>query len=309
MFKILVPTDFSKCAGHAMNVALQIAQKLHGEIHLYHRTDIPHNWQQLNEEEKNCFPKVKANISHTQHQLQALEHQIEVNYPQVKIVSSFSYGHLLNNILAYADTYEIDLIVMGSHGASGVSEWLIGSNTQKIVRLAPCPVLTIKHPIQKMNFKHIAFASNFDVDLKPAFRKLIEFARLLDAQLHLITIDTYNFYKEPQYVVYKSMEEFKAMCKDKVKCTLHYEQAFSPLKGLEDFSQKNDIQVLSMATHGRKYLARAIMGSLTETVVNHLNLPVLSINLQALKQHPEYNTPPFIQRENQRASKMEHMPR
>ena len=46
---------------------------------------------------------------------------------------------------AYAEAYEVDLIVMGSHGASGLNEWLIGSNAQKIVRLAHCPVLTIKN--------------------------------------------------------------------------------------------------------------------------------------------------------------------
>ena len=57
MFKILVPTDFSPCASYATDVALQIAAKLHGEIHLYHRTDMPPNWGELSEKEKECYPK------------------------------------------------------------------------------------------------------------------------------------------------------------------------------------------------------------------------------------------------------------
>ncbi len=309
MFKVLVPTDFSDCATHALNAALQIAQKLNGEIHLYHRADIPHNWHQFSEEEKNCFPEIKTRVAKTKRELQAISQQIERKYQSVKIITSFSYGHLLNNILTYAESYEIDLIVMGSHGASGISEWLIGSNTQKIVRLAPCPVLTIKQEIESIDFNHITFVSNFDTDLKPAFRKLIEFARCFDAHIHLLTIDTYGFYSEPQYAVLKSMEEFARMCGDKVPCTLHQEHAFNTIKGLDEFVCTNSIQVLAMATHGRKYLARAVMGSLAETVVNHLDMPVLTINLQAVKQHPEFLTPPYIKKENQREITAEYVER
>ncbi len=300
MFKILVPTDFSPCATYAMDAALQIAVKLHGEIHLYHRTDVPSNWSELNEKEKQCYPKIKMDIANIQTRLNILEEQIAEKYEEVKIVSSFSYGHLLNNIVSYAEAYEIDLIVMGSHGASGLSEWLIGSNTQKIVRLAHCPVLTIKKAVGNIDFKHIVFASNFDENLKPAFRKLLDFVRHFDAHIHLLTIDTPSFYREPQYAVRKSMESFKAMCRDKVKCTLHEESGNSELKGLANFVAQNDIEMVAMATHGRKYLARAIMGSMAEMVVNHLEVPVLTINLQSILEHPEYQTPPFIKKEIQR---------
>lgn len=301
MFKILVPTDFSPCATYAMDAALQIAAKLHGEIHLYHRTDVPPpNWDELNEKEKKCYPKIKMDIDAIQTRLNLLEKQIAEREEKVKIVSSFSYGHLLNNIVSYSEIYEIDLIVMGSHGASGLSEWLIGSNTQKIVRLAQCPVLTIKKAVANIDFKNIVFASNFDENLKPVFRKLLAFIRHFDAHLHLLTIDTPSFYKEPQYAVTKSMESFQAMCKDKVKCTLHEQAGYSALQGLKEFVEENDIEMVAMATHGRKYLARAIMGSMAEMVVNHLEVPVLTVNLQSILEHPEYQTPPFIKKEIQR---------
>ena len=300
MFKILVPTDFSDCAEHALNVALQLAQRLKGEVHLYHRVDIPHNWHQFSEQEKSYFPEIKARVAKTQTQLLNLRDQVESKYQEVKIINSFSYGHLLGNILQYAETYQIDMIVMGSHGASGISEWLIGSNTQKIVRLAPCPVLTIKQDMKSIDFGHIAFVSNFDSDLKPAFRKLVEFARSINAHVHLLTIDTYSFYTEPQYAVLESMKEFQEICGDKVECTLHQHHAFRTVKGLEEFIDENNIKMVGMATHGRKYFARALMGSLAETVVNHLNLPVLTFNLKAIEQHPELDTPPYIRKENQR---------
>ena len=300
MFKILVPTDFSPCASYATDVALQIAAKLNGEVHLYHRTDMPPNWGELSEKEKECYPSIKTNIENIQNQLAELERQIEGKYEKAKIVSSFSYGHLMNNIVMYAEAYQIDLIVMGSHGASGLNEWLIGSNTQKIVRLAHCPVLTIKNKIEKIDFGHVVFASNFDENLKPAFRKLLDFVRHFDAHVHLLTIDTPSFYTEPQYAVTKNMETFEAMCKGKVKCTLHEQRGRSALKGLAEFVSENDMQIVAMATHGRKYLARAIMGSMAEMVVNHLDVPVLTINLQYILEHPEQQTPPFIKKEIQR---------
>lgn len=105
------------------------------------------------------------------------------------------------------------------------------------------------------------------------------------------------------------MEDFAAICRGKVPYTLHHQHAFSTVKGLKEFVQENTIQIVAMATHGRKYLARAVMGSLAETVVNHLDLPVLTINLQAVKQHPELLTPPYIKKENQRKKTVEYAER
>ncbi|MGB1242007.1 MAG: universal stress protein [Chitinophagales bacterium] len=302
MIKILVPTDFSSCANNAVDVALQIANQLKGEVHFYHRMDIPHIWNELSAEEKSVFTETQVNIKKAHQALNILERQSKETYPNVRITTTFSQGHLISTIGQYVDNFDIDLIVMGSHGASGINEWLIGSNTQKLVRLAHCPVLTIKNPIKKIDFSHIVFASNYDNNLKPPFRQLIDFARLFDAHIHLLTVDTPSFYQEPQYAVIKSMEEFKHLCEGKVKCSIHHFEDLNTLQGIKNFSKKFDIKIVAMATHGRKKLARAIMGSLTETVVNHLEIPVLSINLKAVLEVPEKRTPPFIHKTNERIS-------
>jgi len=302
MIKILVPTDFSTCANNAVDVALQIANQLNGEVHFYHRMDLPNIWNELSVEEKTAFTETQVKIKKTHEALNQLEKRSKEAYPKVRITTTFSQGHLISTITQYVDAFDIDLIVMGSHGASGINEWLIGSNTQKVVRLAHCPVLTIKNSIEKIDFSHIVFAANYDSNLKPAFRQLIDFARLFNAHLHLLTVDTPSFYQEPQYAVIESMEEFKQLCKEKVECSIHHFEDLNTLQGIKHFSEKFDIKMVAMATHGRKKLARAIMGSLTETVVNHLEIPVLSINLKAILEVPEKRTPPFIHKTNERVS-------
>ncbi len=300
MIKILVPTDFSICATNAANVALQIANQLNGEVHFYHRMDIPQIWNDLSIEEKKVFTETQVSIKKAHEALNQLEKKSKENYPGIGITTTFSQGHLITTIGQYVDTFDIDLIVMGSHGASGINEWLIGSNTQKVVRLAHCPVLTIKNPIDKIDFNHIVFAANYDSNLKPAFRQIIDFARLFDAHIHLLTVDTPSFYQEPQYAVIESMEEFRHLCEGKVKCSIHHFEDLNTLQGIKHFSEEFDIKMVAMATHGRRKLARAIMGSLTETVVNHLEIPVLSINLKAILEIPEKRTPPFIHKTNER---------
>ncbi|MEZ4886904.1 MAG: universal stress protein [Chitinophagales bacterium] len=302
MLKILVPTDFSNCAEAATDVALQIAQLQNGEVHFYHRIDIPHNWNQLTADEKALFSETKSNIKQVHDTLEELEKQAKRKYPSVRIVTTFSHGHLINTVTQYVDAFDIDLMVVGSHGASGINEWLIGSNTQKIVRLAHCPVLTIKKTIEKIDFSHIAFAANYDSNLKPAFRQLIEFAHLFGAHIHLLNVNTPSFYEEPQYAINESMEEFKQMCKGKVKCSIDHFEDLNAVMGIKHFAEEHNIKMVAMATHGRKNLARAIMGSMTETVVNHLEIPVWTINLKAVIDISEKRTPPFLHKTNERAA-------
>ncbi len=280
MYKILVPTDFSTCAKNAEDVALQIAEKVGGEVHFYHKTNVLHDWQQLTEEQRKPFPESAQAIKEVEANFAKLLAAQQKAYPNVAVKTIYSHGRLIENISDYIDSFNIDLLVMGSHGASGYNEWMIGSNTQKVVRLAHCPVLTIKNEWNKLDIKHIAFASNFDSNLKVAFEKVIQFAQLFDAQIHLLTIDTPAFYTEPQSLVLESMETFKKLCKGRVKCTLHSYYHMTTFRGIRDFTVNNTMDMVAIATHGRQFLGRLFFGSFAETLVNHLETPLLTVNIK-----------------------------
>ena len=89
---------------------------------------------------------------------------------------------------------DIDLIVMGSQGASGLQEMFIGSNTEKVVRRSKIPVLVIKKEVDDFVVDNIIFASDFNKESKSTFHRVVHFAELFNAKVHLLYINTiHNF--------------------------------------------------------------------------------------------------------------------
>lgn len=169
---------------------------------------------------------------------------------------------------------------MGSHGTSGYNEWVLGSNTQKVVRKVNCPVLTIKSPTNLMDIKNIAFVSTFDNNLKEGFKKVIHFAKQFEANIHLLTIDTPSFFGESQIAILESMRTFKKMVNNEgLSCFIHSEKERTTYKGIKKYAIEHDIDIVAMATHGRGPIGRFIFGSVAETMVNHLDSPLLTFKI------------------------------
>jgi nucleotide-binding universal stress UspA family protein len=187
MKKILVPTDFSECAQYAADVAIDIAARLDAEVLFYTRVDVHPLWDQIEERSRRDFPESFARIQEAKVKFQALRQQYEDC--QVKISFVYSHGDLVQNIIETIDQGQIYMIIMGSRGADGHGPQLFGSNTQKVVKHAHCPVMVVKQPVPDIRFEHIVFASDFRPEAKQPFSRLIEFARHFGATLHLLNLD------------------------------------------------------------------------------------------------------------------------
>jgi len=136
--RILVPTDFSECSETARSYAAELAKRFTSELHLLHVVapmalpgyvgPIP---------EQLLHPEEGAR--------QALEQWSEPAFEDAKdVVRTVITGTPFVEIVRCAREQDVDLIVMGTHGRSGVTHMLIGSVTEKVVRKAPCPVLTVR---------------------------------------------------------------------------------------------------------------------------------------------------------------------
>lgn len=145
--RILFPTDFSEPADHAWPFALHFAQEFGAEIHLLHVVAPPPRMTEAYaagfDPEK--FAEVltaEANASLDRFVRKAKTRNI-LSQSEVRIGVDF------HEIVDYARSRQIDLIVMATHGRTGLAHALIGSVAEKVVRKAPCPVLTVKHPAMK----------------------------------------------------------------------------------------------------------------------------------------------------------------
>ena len=136
--RILVPTDFSESSEQARTYACELARRFHAEIHLLHVAApimppgymgaVPQEW---------LHPEENAR--------RELEEWNDPDFEHAKgVVRSAIAGTPFIEIVRYARDREIDLIVMGTHGHSAVAQALIGSVAERVVRKAPCPVLTVR---------------------------------------------------------------------------------------------------------------------------------------------------------------------
>ena len=144
--KILCPTDFSENSEHAMKYALTLAMLSQAELELFHVVE-PITYPQSTE----LFEPVLDEVELTMKMGVAFQKQLEDQVAALKeeyskIEGKLVTGNTFLEIIQVARDDNVDMIVMGTHGRTGLAHVLIGSVAEKVVREAPCPVLTVKHP-------------------------------------------------------------------------------------------------------------------------------------------------------------------
>ncbi|MGD0266593.1 MAG: universal stress protein [Candidatus Methylomirabilota bacterium] len=142
--RILFPTDLSGPAACAWPYALTFAQRFSAEVHLLHVVAPP---QRLTEPFAMKFHPEKMVQSLVAEAAACMDQQVEgakargvIFHREVRV------GMDYHEIVHYATKHAIDVIVMATHGRTGLAHVLMGSVAEKVVRMAPCPVLTIRHP-------------------------------------------------------------------------------------------------------------------------------------------------------------------
>lgn len=142
--KILVPTDFSDFSQRALEFALSLADEFRSKVYVMHVWDMPMTSSLLPPEP---YPELVL----TEEQKAGEEHLVkvanELKASGFDAEPVFVFGKPYMEIVRAARELEADLIVLGSHGRSGISHLVLGSVAEKVVRLAPCPVFTVKLPL------------------------------------------------------------------------------------------------------------------------------------------------------------------
>ena len=277
MKNILVPTDFSECARFAVNTAIAIAKQNNATIHLLHVVDIPLTSYDVGMNTYENIPETMFLMDHAKKNMERLV--AEPIFKDVTITSTVEFDLTYSRITNEATEKKVDLIVMGSHGASGFKELVLGSNTERVVRFSECPVLTVKKDHTSFNPTNIVLASDFIEDSKPFFQSFLNFYALFDAHLHLLKVNTaLNF--ETTKTSRKLMEDFIVNHNLEHKnCSVHIYNDNSEEDGIINFCDEVDAELIVIGTHGRTGLSHLINGSLTEAVINHAKRPILSIKL------------------------------
>ena len=280
--RILVPTDFSEQARNAYEVAIAIARKTGAAIKLLHVVEVPYGstfsatgdltLQPTSMEQVyvlQLMEKTKADIlrlaNSFDHAGVEVVHQVEVNRP-------------INQIKDTIKEDRVDLVVMGSKGSSGLDEFLLGSNTEKVVRSAECPVLTVKHRNPNFDVKEIVLASDFKREIRHAMERFKSIQGMFGARLHLVYINTPGAFESSGSISEKL--EHAAQKYGLQNYTTNVYNDVVEEDGILHFAEDIRADLIMMATHGRTGLSHLLSGSIAEDLVNHTNIPVLTIHLK-----------------------------
>jgi nucleotide-binding universal stress UspA family protein len=271
MRKILVPTDFSVCAHAATEVAVELALKYKAEIYFLHIspepvlvTHVPNVQGELQAEE----------LSHAKSELaQLIIHTERKGVRATPILVQDSGNEKIEN---YVAPYEIDLIVMGSHGVKGIREFILGSNTQRLVRHVHVPVLVIKESPRSFSIKNILFASAFQSDNMAQFNVVAELARVWNATINIVFIN-FNDNLIPFETAKTKMEALAVLYPD-LTFTYNVAETNDEEFAIRQFADKVKADVIALTIYEKSSFVKFISHRAAESLVNHERRPVLVLN-------------------------------
>lgn len=294
--RILFPTDFSRCADQALVHAVYLAEKYQAALHLLHVVTLFEDQPGVLSDE----------LSETETLVKMLEDKAEIELQNVANTHGSDDMEIVTNqkraisaapaILEYASKNGIDLIVMGTHGRRGIGHLLLGSAAEEVVRLAECPVFTIREseevkPIKL--FEKILVPIDFSDHSKKALAYAKEIANSYDANLQLLHVieDTIHpaFSLSGKSSIFELVPGIEEDCRRRIDklildCKIQKENTEIIVKGgqaaheIIKFAKDNSSDLVVIATHGLSGIEHLLLGSVTEKVVRMAHCPVFTVN-------------------------------
>jgi len=281
MKKILVPTDFSDFADKALQTAVNIAKKIKAEILLINVNEmavaalpIAEYYYYDKEKEQAYLQMVNESLDKTLKKIAS-----DMDLVDVPISTFVESGLLVDSIEEVCKREKVDLIVMGTQGATGTKEMLIGSNTEKITRNASCPVLSIPNQVYHQ-FDKIIFPTTLRADQLSAFEQLGNLQAIFGGKIRLLYLNNPANLADSEAIIARKNELLEQSGLKNVDIFIGEENVFDEENAILEFAKKQQADLIVMATHQRKGLAHLFLGSITEDTINHSSVPVLAIPIK-----------------------------
>ena len=273
MKKIVVPVDFSQQSEYALQVAVSLAKRYGSEILVLHMLELNQAMITSNEgvhPEQTVFLIKMAE--------KRFKDFLEKPYLEgVEITPIIKHYKVFSEVNEVAKDHGAELIVMGSHGADGLTEIFVGSNAEKVVRNAEVPVIVVKGEMTDFKIERFVFACDFKLESVSAFMRAKAFSELLSAELNLVYINTPGDDFLSASDAYERINKFLLKANSSDEVVIHND--YSVEKGVLNYSEKNGADAIGIPTHGRKGLAHFFMGSIGEDIANHSKIPVVTFKI------------------------------
>ena len=199
----------------------------------------------------------------------------------VKVAPMVKHFKIFSEINDIAKKENADLIIMGSHGATGFKELFLGSNTEKVIRFSDIPVLIIKNDLESFEFSDIVYATDLSKESVDAFIRMKSIVEDFGGKMHIVHVNTpYDNFKtsaemdqEAQEFLTtaegnsESLKDIAFVCDRTVE------------KGIISYANSVGADLIAVSTHARKGLSHVFRGSLSEDIANHAALPIMTVKI------------------------------
>jgi nucleotide-binding universal stress UspA family protein len=277
MKKIIVPIDFSEQSEYALRTAAKLAKKNKSEILAIHMLEMSEVF--LTQTDTEQQQKAVFFLKLVEKKFKSfLEKEYLKNIKVTPIVKHFKVFSELNDV---AKEHDADLIIMGSHGTSGVKEFFIGSNTERVVRYSDVPVLVVKNDISNTDFGTVVFVTNFEETCVKPYLNATKMFDKLGTKLMLLYVNLPNELFRSSVEIEKKIADFLMKADgnlDKMN-DVAYQADYSVEQGVINYSNKVGADLIAIPTHGRKGISHFFAGSIGEDLVNHSSLPVITFKI------------------------------
>lgn len=273
MKKLLVPFDFSPQAVEALKFAGILAGKQKAELKILHVIELP---VLLESTMSGAFEQ-----KYMQEQRTTLVEKIDrIADRWTRGISRASTGVEFGSIIPVIEnvikSYGADMIVMGTHGASGIQEFTIGTNTEKIVRRSTVPVVSVRNQVNDV--ANLVVPTQGNTDVEKLMEHVKELQSLFRAKIHLLFVNTPAAFRKHSEV--KPQLDAIAKKYRLKEFTANIYNDSSEADGIINFAVDIPDAMVVMRTHGRKGITHLAVGSVAEDVVNHIECPIWTLRIK-----------------------------
>jgi nucleotide-binding universal stress UspA family protein len=290
LFKnILVPIDFSHNSEIVIKYASELALQYRARLTLYHAI-VMFQYDFNDKERVDQYEELL--ITHAREVKKHLRKSSnDISGLGITVDTAIERGvSVAGTLLDYIEKNSFDLVVMGTHGKTGLKHLLQGSVAEKIVRLAPVPVLTVHEKYKDFKLDHVLVPIDFSDASNRTLEKVIEMQRESAFKitcLHVVEKQVYPAYYAGGI---NSVFELDSGLKERVihnlnkvagKYAIEDKAEFAVLEGMPhheivEFARKNEVDLIAISTRGLTGFEYALIGSTTEKVVRLASVPVLT---------------------------------
>lgn len=282
--EILVPTDGSPAADAAAETALNLARRFDASLHAI-------NVVELDESPTDAESEVAEEITRRGEETLATlrDRAADVGVSATTSVRE-TEDPVHRTIIDYATDHDVDLVVMGTHGRTGLNRLVLGSVTERTLRTSPVPVLTVHEDTALgSDFEKVLVPTDGSEPANVAADHGIGIAEATDAALHVVYVVNLASASGEfgSAEVLKALEDAGQQAVDDVvdraqdagvRSVEASVLSGTPARAVLDYIEEHDIDVVAMGTHGRTGLERFLLGSVTEKVVRVADVPVLTVS-------------------------------